>query len=124
METFTLEKIAPEQAAQTMRAAGLRDPARQFTPESIAARGTAFRLTAAGGEGVFVAEKKGAQLWIHGAGGIASSGLTGVGLGVIEAMAQQMDCEAVAFQTARPGLVKLAKKSGYRITGVIMEKSV
>lgn len=124
METFTLSQVNPHDAAAVLRAAGLIDPAHLHTPETIAECGQAFKLTTAGGEGVFVAEKRGPQLWIHGAGGVASKGLTGVGLQVIEALAKQAECGQVAFQTGRPGLARLAKKSGYRISGFILEKSV
>lgn len=111
-------------AERAMREAGLHDPAHGITPETIAASGQGFRLTTAGGEGVFVAEKRGPEMWVHGAASISSKGLTADGLGVIEAMAKTADCNHVAFQTARPGLVRLARKSGYRVTGFIMEKSI
>lgn len=124
MEAIALEKIAAHDAASVMRAAGLGDASRQYTAESVAEKGQAFKLSTAGGEGVFVVELRGIELWVHGAGGVASSGLTAPGLAVIEALARSNGCVHVAFQTARPGLVKLAKKSGYRVVGFIMEKSV
>lgn len=105
-----------------MRAAGLSDPAKHHTPESIAASGQCFTLETAGGKGVFVAEKRGSQLWIHGAGALASKGMAADGLPVVEAMARAADCDRVGFQTARPGLVRVAKKQGYKITGFILEK--
>lgn len=106
-----------------MHAAGLVDPAHADTPESIAAGGASFELTGPGGRGVFVAEKRGRQLWIRGAGAVQTSGLAALGLHVVEAMALQSECDSVAFQTARPGLVRIAKKQGYRITGFILEKT-
>jgi hypothetical protein len=124
MENVALQKIDAAQAALVMRAAGLVDPARVHTPESISKCGEAFRLTTAGGSGVFVVEKRGTQLWIHGAGAVASRELTAIGFEVVAAMARHMACDSVAFQTARPGLVRLAKNSGYRVTGFIMEKSI
>lgn len=106
-----------------MRQARLIDPAHRHTPESIARCGTAFELTTGTGTGVFVVQKRDSQLWIHGAGAVASKGGTVAGLDVVEQMAEQTGCTSIAFQTGRPGLVRIAKKHGYKITGFIMEKT-
>jgi hypothetical protein len=124
VEKISLEVTTASEAAQAMTAAGLRDTHGQFTPESIASSGQAFKLTTAGGTGVFVAEKRGNHLWIHGAGGVKTSGLTADGLGVIEALAREIGVEFVAFETKRPGLTRLAKKAGYSVNAVIMTKRV
>lgn len=124
MEIFTLSQVSQDAAAQALRAAGLTDPAQQFTPESLAASGQAFQLTTAGGTGVFVAEKRGTHLWIHGAGGVQTKGLTAAGFEVIEALARQADCDFVAFETARPGLSRLAKKTGFKVSAMVMKKKV
>lgn len=100
------------------------DPAKRSTPASIAGSGECFQLTADGSEGVFVLQRQGDRLRITGAGAVKSQGLTGIGLQVIEQIAKRSDCRAVDFQTARLGLVKLARKQGYRVVGFIMEKSV
>ena len=107
-----------------MSAAGTGDPAGQSTPTSIAANGQCFELTAGGHSGCFVVRKHGAQLWVSGAGAVKSKGLTGVGLTIIEETARQSGCDSVAFQTKRPGLVKLAKKQNYKIVGFILEKKL
>lgn len=122
MAPLALKPIEPDHAARVMRGAGLVDPAGIATPETIAAKGHAFELTTAGGTGVFVVEKRGNQLWVHGAGATGATHLTADGLGVIEAIAKQAGCDRVAFQTARRGLVRLAAKQGYRVTGFILEK--
>lgn len=100
------------------------DPAKRSTPASIAKSGECFRLTADGSEGVFVLQRQGDRLRITGAGAVKSKGLTGTGLQVIEQIAKRSGCQAVDFQTARPGLVRLAKKQGFKVVGFIMEKSV
>lgn len=122
MEKVRLEKITKGQAAAAMRAACLLDPTGLHTPESIAQYGECYELETAGGKGVFVAEKRKNQLWIHGAGAVASTGMAAAGLDVVEALADCAGCDSVAFQTGRAGLVRIAKKQGYRITGFIMEK--
>lgn len=107
-----------------MAAAGVADPAGHSTPESIAANGDCYRLRDGESEGVFVLEKHGEQLWVSGAGAVGSKGLAANGMKLVQAMAQQSGLSTVAFQTGRPGLVKLAKKQGFRVVGFIMEKSV
>lgn len=124
MEKITLEVVSKTDAITAMKAAHLVDKHAQFTPETLAENGQCFKLTTAGGEGVFVAEKRGNHLWIHGAAGVKSSGLTGVGLVVIEALAKECGAEFVAFETARAGLAKLSKKQGYKVAGMIMKKRV
>lgn len=124
MENLALKKISQAHACAVMQAAGLQDDAQQFTPETIAAMGQAFEITTAGGVGVFVVEKRGGYLWVHGAGGVKTAGLTAAGLGVIEALAVESECHTVAFETARPGLARLAKKTGYSVRAVIMKKRV
>lgn len=122
MEKVFLESISTARAAAVMRRAGLADPAGLHTPETIAACGQCFELSTGRGKGVFVAEKRGAQLWIHGAGASGGAGLAFDGLGIVETLAAQAGCDSVAFQTGRPGLARIAKKQGYRITGFILEK--
>lgn len=124
MEKISVQKIEPGRAAAVLEAAAMSDPAKRSTPASIAESGECFQLTADGSEGVFVLQRKGAGLWISGAGAVQSKGLTGTGLQVIEQIAKQSDCQTVGFQTARPGLVRLAKKQGFKVVGVIMEKSI
>ncbi len=119
-----VNRLDAAKAAALMALAGLDDPARRATPESIAESGDCYKLTVGESVGVFVLEKNGSNIWISGAGAVASRGLAAVGFPVIEALARQSRCERVAFQTGRPGLVKLAKKQGYRIRGFIMEKAV
>lgn len=116
--------IDQAEAVTEFRAAGLGDPNRQFTAESLAGSGQAFRLTTGTASGVFVAEVRGNHLWIHGAGAAASSGLTAAGLALFDAMATTAGCEFIAFETARPGLARLAKKNGYRPAAVVMKKKV
>ena len=44
--------------------------------------------------------------------------------GLLFGLARQCECETVAFSTARPGLVRLALKHGFRASEVIMRKDV
>jgi len=124
MEKIQVQQISKSQAAARMNAAGLASPDGLATPESIAKNGECFELTHGAQSGVFVVEKNGARLWVSGAAAVASAGLVGVGLPVIEEIGRQSRCECVGFQTGRRGLARLARKQGYRVVGFIMEKSI
>lgn len=118
----TLKAISAHQAAAVMAAAGVADPAGLHTPASIAASGHCYALETDAGRGVFVCEKRGGQLWIHGAGSTDGTGMIHTGMDTAEALSRHAGCDSVAFQTARPGLVRIAKRRGYRVVGVILEK--
>jgi hypothetical protein len=124
MEKVQVVKVGAAEAARLMAAAGLASADGIATPDTIAAAGECFKLTFGPHEGVFALERHGSRMWISGAGAVETAGLTVVGLPVIEAISRQVRCDRVGFQTARPGLVKLAKKQGYRIKGFILEKEL
>lgn len=107
-----------------LAAAGLADPAGWTTPEGIAAAGEAFSLTVGDQSGVFVLEKRGARMWVSGAGAVKTVNLAEPGLQVIAAAAGRAGCSSVGFQTGRAGLVRRAKKQGFRVVGFIMEKNI
>jgi hypothetical protein len=124
---MAFEKLTPLDQAQAQAAftvTPVPDPSGMSTPESLAAAGQAFELSAAGGSGVFVVTKKGTRLWIEAAAGAAADDLTAMGLELIEEMAQRAECIEVAFQTARPGLVRKANQRGYQVAGWILKKAV
>ena len=124
---MAFEKLTPlteSEAAHAFSVTPVPDPQGTSTPETLAAAGQAFELSAAGGSAVFVVTKKGAQLWIEAAAGHAADDLTAVGLELIEEMARQAGCTEVGFQTARPGLVKKANQRGYQVAGWILKKAV
>lgn len=134
MEKIEVRQVSQAEAAAHLYAAGITSPDGRATPYSIATSGQCFELVHGDHAGVFVVEQQGARLWISGAGAVASKGLAGVGLQVIEQIARQCRCQRVGFQTGRPGLVRIAQRQGFRIVqpikrdrqtaGVIMEKSL
>lgn len=119
-----VKALSPAQAQAAFTATPVPDPRGTSTPASLAGAGQAFELTAAGGSGVFVVRKNGAQLWIQAAAGHAADDLTQLGLELIEEMARHAECTEVAFQTERPGLVKKANQRGYEVAGWILKKAV
>lgn len=107
--------------------AGL-DPRGVATPADLVRFGEPFELQTDDGEGVFVARiHRGdgpSVLWIDGAAGTSKAGLVDTGLALFEEMARQSGCAAVAFETVRAGLVKLAQQRGYLVAGFILKKAV
>lgn len=124
MEKIQLQKITAEEAVPVLQAAGVGRVDGFHTPAGVAGEGVPFKLSTSDGVAVGVLEKRGSELWVRGFGGVGCKGVTPVAMEIAEGMARHADCQTVGFQTFRPGLVKLAKKNGYRVTGYIMEKSV
>ncbi len=120
--------VAREQAARAFAACAGLDPERIATPESAAASGECFKLDTDTG-GLFVALSFADRIgWIHAAAG-TGCGMTAAGLAAIERKALAEGCQVVGFQTVRRGLVRRAKKHGYRITrqvgaGFVLEKAL
>jgi len=125
MENCTLEPISGQAAALALSRAAARDPSRIADAASVADSGAAFRLKTPAGEGVLVCKiRGGTQLWVCGAEAAPGAGnLTDAGMALLEVMADENQCDRIAFQTGRPGLVRVAKKHGYKVVGFIMEKS-
>ena len=123
MET-TLKEITQSAAVPVLVGAGASDPASLQSASDMAAAGSCFELTVGQAKGVFSVSKQGAMLWVHGAASLNSGGLTGPGLAVIQEMAARAGCSKIGLQTARPGLVKLCKKSGFKVSGFILQKSL
>lgn len=120
-----ISQVSAAQAVAVMRAVKhMADPSNMDTLESIAGNGECFRFAVGESEGVFVVKKKGCHLWVSAAAALASAGLAKIGMQAMDAIAVQAQCRTVGFQTARAGLVRLAKKQGYRVTGFIMEKRI
>ena len=123
MET-TLKEITTADAVAVLHAAGSLDPAGLSTAQMNAENGACFELKVGQAKGVFSVSKKGETLWVHAAASLNSGGLTGPGLAVIQEMAARAGCSKIGLQTARPGLVKLCKKSGFKVSGFILQKSL
>lgn len=124
MARLEVTQVPPAAAVAAMHAAGLRAPLECDTAEGIAAHGECFHLDADTGAGVFVLRRKGDVLWVDGAAQTRPGAVTLTGLALFREIARQTGCKKVAFETARPGLVRVSKKAGYRVAGFIMEADV
>ncbi len=107
-----------EHAARAFVACAGLDAAGIATPESAAAAGECFELQTDTGRLVVSVSFTNGVGWVNGAAG-TGDGMTAAGLQAIERQAISRGCSQVGFQTVRRGLVRRAKKHGYRITSQV-----
>lgn len=129
METpLILQKVDPATVAQLLSVCP--DPLGQGMTdiEAMAARSDCLRVTGPAGDLVMALQlRTGTErsvLWIAGAAGQGATDWTYNGLAVAEHKAAACGAQAVAFQTARRGLVRRAEASGYRVAGYILIKEL
>lgn len=112
-------------AAQLLAGASALDPAGLVSEDAIAAmcaRGACVAATAEGSQAVYVVHVANGVAWIDAARGFGAADWTALLLPIIEA--QTKGVRRVAFQTARPGLVKRAQAHGYSVRGWILAKDM
>ena len=120
-----LSRLEPEFAAALLAGSEHLDPSGITTSKDIAGmaeRGLCFAATAPAAQAVYIIEVKNGIAWVNAAQGFGPADWAGVLLPIIEAQAK--GCHAVAFQTARPGLLRRAEKQGYTVTGWILKKAI
>ena len=101
------------------------DPAGLTSPQGVtemAERGQCFAARRGQDSAVYVLRAVNGVAWISACTGTGATPWSRVLLPVIERQAQ--GCTAVAFQTARRGLVRQALAQGYEVTGWIMKKKI
>lgn len=127
METVSVSRIDAGTAAAFLAELAGSDPRGIVTAESLhqsAQRGHCFSVNhASGAQAVYIIAVENGQAWVtacRGEGGAVD--FTKTLLPAIEHQAQGL--AAVAFQTARPGLVRKAQAMGYQVTGWILKKDL
>ncbi|MFZ6732236.1 hypothetical protein ACO0LG_09970 [Undibacterium sp. Ji42W] len=100
------------------------NPGARHDVEKLMQKGTCWKMEE-GGQivGAFVAEVEGQTLWITAAAGRASFNLCDFLAGHMDKVSRGHVTE-IMFRTARPGLVKQAKKHGYEIAEYWMKKKI
>ena len=123
METIHLSSLEAHLAASLLAGCAHLDPcgmATEADTEAMTAAGQCFAATSDKGQAVYVLKVKNGVAWVSAVKGSGPTPWRDVLLPVIEAQAK--GCAAVAFQTARRGVVKSAVAQGYEITGWILKK--
>lgn len=117
------QAISQATAAHHLALFRLVDPEGIDTVKSVCARGQAWALSIDGRTMVYVLERIGPALWITAAAG-RTKAATLATLAHIEQQARAMGARLVQFQTARPGLVRLARRAGYEQNGFVLAKVI
>ena len=120
-----LSRLEPQLCAALLAGTAKRDPSGRTSERDLSAlaqHGQCFAATATGAQAVYVLKVENGVAWISAVKGVGPVPWSELLLPVIESQAQ--GCAAVAFQTARPGLVRMAKRQGYTVTGWILKKAL
>jgi hypothetical protein len=118
-----IERIHPSEAAEALAGLAGLDPRGMVTEADIPAmceHGTCLRVTEGSSSAVVVVCERNGVSWIEAAAGDGPDDLTRA----IDDALIAAGARALAFQTARPGLVRRAKRLGYRVTGYIMRRDL
>lgn len=128
VETLTVQAIDAATAAQLLRVCPDPLGTGATDVDALAQRSDCVRIVGQGGDLVLALQLRQGPgrdvLWIAGAAGQGAHDWTHNGLAVAEHNARQCRAHAVAFQTARKGLVRRAQAKGYRVTGYILTKDL
>lgn len=120
-----LSRLEPELAAALLAGCERLDPRActgQADIEAMAQRGQCFAATAPDAQAVYVVHVLNGTAWIAAAKGAGPVDWTALLLPIVEAQAK--GCAQIAFQTARPGLVRRARRQGYEVGGWILRKKL
>lgn len=124
MEKIYLSRLEPEFAAALLAGCEHLDPTGRTSADSLdrLTQGQCFAATGELSQAVYVLQVDNGIAWVNACKGYGPTDWTDTLLPVIELQAK--GCAAVAFQTARPGLVRKAKQQGYTVTGWILKKAI
>lgn len=118
---MSLRQIPPEQAAQALQGLEALDPRGLMQAADLLAmcrNSRCLQLDTEGGNAVVVVTERNGVVWVNAAAGSAPACLTSA---ITQALSES-GARSIAFQTARPGLVRKAERLGYRVTGYIMRR--
>lgn len=124
-----LEKVSEADACAHLSSFRLVDPLGQATVQSAVRGCSCWRLSSPAGSVVFALSVRDGRAWVHAAAGRTSASMTRATFDAIEAVARGAGATWLGFQTARRGLVRRARASGFLLTqralpGFAMEKTL
>ena len=124
-QTLNIRAISPAEAMQRLGDMSHLDPRGAMTMDDMRALvegGRCFALDSASGAAVWVLRDMGAVCWVDALRGAGSLDMTDIADKVMTEQARGF--EALAMQTARPGLRRKLERKGWRVTGWIMRKDL
>lgn len=127
VEALEVRRLTPEHAARALHGVAKRDPrgiTTQSDLERFAERGECFAISAPGGAQIaYLLSVENGQCWVQACQASGGFDFSDVLLPVLMEQARGV-CHSVAFQTARPGLVRKATRRGFRVVGWILKKDM
>ncbi|HWP19772.1 MAG TPA: hypothetical protein VNO84_11635 [Burkholderiaceae bacterium] len=125
MEALTVREIAPAAAAPLLAGMERLDPRGLMAPQDVermAHDGRCFAVTGPRASAIYVLHVRNGCAWVAAARGEGDMDVTAV---LDELMTQQAaGLDALACQTARPGLVRKLQRRGWRVTGWVLRKEL
>lgn len=128
-KTLTVTQITPELAATLLAGCECLDPSGRTTADKLLTmcqRGTCWAASdetgAASAVWVMQTDEHTGTAWVSACRGTGAVPWAPILLNAIEAQAEGLN--RMAFQTARPGLVKTAERHGWQVAGWIMRKDL
>lgn len=126
VQVIRANECAPEQVRKFFDAVPLDKVLIQEGDDFEAAMrsGQCYKVIDGAGQavGAYVLRTCGAEVWIAAAAGRAAFDLTAVLSALVDLQARAFD--SIAFQTRRPGLIRKARRYGYREAGRVGEQGI
>lgn len=124
-QALNVRRLTADEAALRLAGVAARDPSGVTASDAELARtGTAYAIDCAAGSAVFVIAQRNGTAFVTAAQGSGEVDLTALLDHVITLGATGGGCNAIALQTARPGLVRKLVKRGFRVTGWVLKKDL
>lgn len=128
MEKLQVSRLTPEAAAHALIGLEKHDPRGISTQQDLqrwASEGQCFAVGTSQAQAVYIVNEQAGQIWVQAAKaeGTKAPNFVHVLTEVIKAQAQGR-CHSIGFQTARPGLVRKARREGFEVVGWIMKKGI
>jgi len=124
-QALSVREIAPQLAAQRLAGMEHLDPRGLTAPGEVAAmagEGRCFEITGDAARAVYVLVVRNGCAWVQAARGEGRIDLTQLLDAVLTEQAQGL--QALACQTARPGLVRKLQRRGWRVSGWVLRKEL
>ncbi len=124
-QALTVRPIGAAEAASRLQGVAERDPSGLArSAEDLTRNGQAFAIDGDAGSAVFVVAVRSGCAFVVAAKGSGDIDMTDVLDRVITRGATNDGCKSIAFQTARPGLVRKLTRKGFRVTGWVLKKDL
>lgn len=117
-------RLAPTDAARALDGLHALDPSGVMRPEDVqamCARGHCIAIEVDGDRSVIVIRRRGKVLWVD---ALAGRRALDAAEDITQRIGRALGCTAIAWQTARRGLMREGQRRGYAVSGFILTKAL